>query len=333
MENKKVLYKLKSFLKQNWLFLFLYAFVFVIIIIGVNSYVTSEINHSEESIKRKIRPYDDSYYNYKDSYSIVSYELRDKPSMVDEDASLYEQMYGNANYYYAATNQPWAITKYQKGSIFHSYINAYRLQPCAVALKYKSENSPVKEFRQLYDLVVKNHDVKKQEITPLEDIKTDFHYIEKISLSDEVQYHFTDTLWYTDNSNNLFLTETRFAQYYICNDNEKESLYRYCGVAALVVIETIIFALIWYFRRRIKKIKLGRFKNPLTKEPPTIDNSFSDADYEVLLHKINPINFMNPYDAEKVKIANDLYSALLKSKDNETIIKMIEEKAKKDLKI
>lgn len=42
---------------------------------------------------------------------------------------------------------------------------------------------------------------------------------------------------------------------------------------------------------------------------------------------------MNPYDSEKVKVANDLYSALLKSRDNETIIRMIEEKAKDILKI
>jgi hypothetical protein len=42
---------------------------------------------------------------------------------------------------------------------------------------------------------------------------------------------------------------------------------------------------------------------------------------------------MNPYDEEKVRIANDLYSALLKSKGNETIIRMIEEKAKETLKI
>ena len=64
-----------------------------------------------------------------------------------------------------------------------------------------------------------------------------------------------------------------------------------------------------------------------------MNDTISDAEYEVLMHKINPINFMNPYDSEKVKVANDLYSALLKSRDNETIIRMIEEKAKDILKI
>jgi len=42
---------------------------------------------------------------------------------------------------------------------------------------------------------------------------------------------------------------------------------------------------------------------------------------------------MHPYDAEKVRIANDLYSALLKSKGNDTIIQMIYEKAKDELGI
>ena len=37
---------------------------------------------------------------------------------------------------------------------------------------------------------------------------------------------------------------------------------------------------------------------------------------------------MHPYDAEKVRIANDLYSALLKSKGNDTIIQMIYEKGR-----
>jgi hypothetical protein len=42
---------------------------------------------------------------------------------------------------------------------------------------------------------------------------------------------------------------------------------------------------------------------------------------------------MSPYDPEKVKIANDLYSALLKSQGNETIISMIKDKAFSELGI
>jgi len=57
----------------------------------------------------------------------------------------------------------------------------------------------------------------------------------------------------------------------------------------------------------------------------------ASVEYSALLQKLNPVNFMHPYDAEKVRIANDLYSALLKSKGNDTIIQMIYEKGKDEL--
>ena len=59
----------------------------------------------------------------------------------------------------------------------------------------------------------------------------------------------------------------------------------------------------------------------------------ASVEYSALLQKLNPVSFMHPYDAEKVRIANDLYSALLKSKGNDTIIQMIYEKGKDELGI
>ena len=56
-------------------------------------------------------------------------------------------------------------------------------------------------------------------------------------------------------------------------------------------------------------------------------------DIKELQEKLNPVNFMSPYNPEKVKIANDLYAALMNSQNNEIIVSMIREKAKSELGI
>ena len=107
------------------------------------------------------------------------------------------------------------------------------------------------------------------------------------------------------------------------------------GFKYLFCSALLFFALFCYLKKRVSNFSLQslrKIKNHLFK-PRTSESGLSNFEYEVLLQKINPINFMNPYDAEKVKLANDLYSALLKSRDNATIVKMIEEKAKRELKI
>jgi hypothetical protein len=71
----------------------------------------------------------------------------------------------------------------------------------------------------------------------------------------------------------------------------------------------------------------------LNKSTETQKEKGKDTDIDGLLLKLNPSNFMSPYDPKKVKIANDLYSALLRSQDNETIVSMIREKAKIELGI
>lgn len=55
--------------------------------------------------------------------------------------------------------------------------------------------------------------------------------------------------------------------------------------------------------------------------------SFIDSvSLEELKQRINPENFMNPYDAEKVQLANDLFAIL--SKPNLTYIEYVEVKEK-----
>ena len=343
----KIKNKLLAFVKKHYLLLVFFIIIFIGIIIGVNSYVTQLVESSEIELKQKLSPYraEKGYcFRDKDSYTIVSYELKEKPSCVGEDSSVYKQMYGNTNFYYVAKNQPWGIIQYIQDNQSPDSYYEYRIEPCAVALKYTRDKSPEAEFKQLYNYLKDGFNFSSYDLPP-EEIKTDFHYMERsdagyfkngliLGLRDTIIYY-TDTLWYDYGSDRLFFTRTHKANLIVRQDYNKEDSYRSWGIVIFVGLEILVFMLFGYLRRIIKLIKtkpLGGILNILKYKRKQETHSV-DTEYEVLLHKINPINFMTPYDAEKVKIANDLYSALLKSKDNKTIVKMIREKAIKELKI
>lgn len=62
------------------------------------------------------------------------------------------------------------------------------------------------------------------------------------------------------------------------------------------------------------------------------ENSIQEEDkFTKLYRAISPANFLEPYSPEKVKLANELLEALIKNKDNEVVISLIEEKAKEKL--
>ena len=65
-------------------------------------------------------------------------------------------------------------------------------------------------------------------------------------------------------------------------------------------------------------------------ESTTVSSEMPDR-YARLYQAISPANFLDPYSPEKVKLANELLEALIKNKENEVVISLIEEKAKADL--
>jgi hypothetical protein len=65
-------------------------------------------------------------------------------------------------------------------------------------------------------------------------------------------------------------------------------------------------------------------------ESTTVSSEKPDK-YTRLYQAISPANFLDPYSPEKVKLANELLEALIKNKENEVVISLIEEKAKADL--
>ena len=134
-----------AFVKKHYLFLALFIIIYIGIEIGVNSYVTQLVESSEIELKQKLSPYrrEKGYcFRDKDSYTIVSYELKEKPSCVGEDSSVYKQMYGNTNFYYVAKNQPWGIIQYIQDKQYPDMYNEFLIEPCAVALNYTRYKSP-----------------------------------------------------------------------------------------------------------------------------------------------------------------------------------------------
>lgn len=330
--------KVFAFVKNHWLFLSLYSIIFFAIIICVNYNLENEVEYSERDIKSKASHIyggdDDKGVCVKDgtSKSLVSYKLTDKPSPEGVDSSIYAQMYGSFNTYYVATNKPWNIKQYlYEDGVLSTYI----INPCAVGA---DDLPPEILFDELYKYINEGYKVRDFPPQAPEDVKSTYHYYDRRNCNLE-----PDTLWYDHYKDRLFFTKRLISIYNIHEDYDKIDFDLYTRIASLILLETLLFALFWYLRKKMKgkllpslkilKEKAIRTKSTIIPKPQKSNNAVTDTEYEVLLHKINPINFMNPYDAEKVKIANDLYSALLKSRDNETIIRMIEEKAKKTLHI
>ena len=104
-------------------------------------------------------------------------------------------------------------------------------------------------------------------------------------------------------------------------------------VAIATITEAIIAFLIVKAIRASRRMRHKISLNWKAILPKKRRETSASVEYSALLQKLNPVNFMHPYDAEKVRIANDLYSALLKSKGNDTIIQIIYEKGKDELGI
>lgn len=339
--------KVTTFAKKHWLFLSIYVLVLIVICVGVYIY----IQHEVEKSKKRIESLMENYYGDKEglclrdetSYTIVSYKLVDKPSREGRDSSLYEQKYGGFNRYYVATNEPWDIEKYKyESGPEGGVILLYYINPCAVGIKNENDN-PEYEFRRLYNNIIDCYKVNQNSHKPHpEDLKSKYHSLDYRWIGhvriDNTTAYFIDTLWFNYGSDKLFFTEKHVADYIIQENHSIIIRDIIIHILCFVLFETILFALFWIFRKKLmrnrkSKLEVEQFnkndRNGLITEKLPI----TDVEYDVLLHKINPINFMNPYDAERVKIANDLYSALLKSKDNDTIIRIIEEKAKELLNV
>ncbi len=326
---KEKLTKVWSWIKQKKYYLLGYVVTAAIFVIVANICLNDKIDASLNDIKNQIN--EDIFESKKyfgtcgDSYTIVGYKRAALPKNTSTDTTKYAQQYGRIVAYYKATGG-WEIRYFENmgDSILERSITPY-----AVGLFYESW-TPKPLFRDLFDswtntdVIDRNNAYK---IDKLQNLNSKFHKISAIERNiDEYES------WQDYGVGRAFAHWKIVKTYFVGGKIFKTGFYRvlYNGVALFVP-----FLLYWVVVTILK-----RKKNPLKNKfnldislNRSTEISSNEKVVDELLTKLNPSNFMSPYDPQKVRIANDLYSALLQSRDNETIVSMIREKAKAELGI
>ena len=345
---KNFLHRIWRFLKTYKYYLLTYIVCIAITIIGTYVYMNSAIEDSYKEIQDELSYgifENKSTFGTRDrSYTIVSYHLSKIPEIGDfEDQSSYNQMYGGIDKFYSTENvfNQWDIYVYEKDG---DRILKKEIQPYAVGISTESfyDNQPEELFRLMYNNIINDNDFNidvnnENKIYKLKKLKTRFH---KIDVDDITEFSgslsdLSNIFWYEHFDNKMYSRIFCLNIYRIKPDYNNINLY-YLGIpiVSIIIITILLILFAILLKKRKKKAKTKKIFNfgvTLNKSSEELNENF--IDYEILLKKINPSNFISPYDSEKVKIANDLYSALLKANGNETIIAMIKEKAISDLKI
>lgn len=109
------------------------------------------------------------------------------------------------------------------------------------------------------------------------------------------------------------------------------------GILGLILVGVLIYVLKAIWKKSKNKEDGLNTKNAKQKEeqPPVkgpIDGKYESL-YAELTSKCYPQNFMEPYDHQKVKVANEIYAEILKSADDLTKLKELRIRAINELKI
>lgn len=100
------------------------------------------------------------------------------------------------------------------------------------------------------------------------------------------------------------------------------------NIILLSLIIIFIFPIYYTIKKGIKnKIELKKYDNQ------SVISTINSPEFELLLLKCSPKNFMNPYDAEKVALANKIYSSILTNQNNTRKLNKLKKEAEKKLNI
>ena len=263
---------------------------------------------------------------------LINYKGED---YIDWDDTLsYNQIYSQIEHYYVAKSG-WEVKTYafQQNQIVETVI-----RPSSFGSYPNCTTSPTDAFKYLYEFIKRensSHDIIKESTWDDIDIESDYHYLDKheFQLPPFSREYKCDTLWLDMPYGKIFMEEEKTNCYSILTNVYKISKTKRLYVAIATITEAIIAFLIVKAIRASRRMRHKISLNWKAILPKKRRETSASVEYSALLQKLNPVNFMHPYDAEKVRIANDLYSALLKSKGNDTIIQMIYEKGKDELGI
>lgn len=331
---------IRQFLKNNYLWVICF---FMLSTIGVLLSLYLIGNEIEESYK-KID--DDITYGIFEnkkrfgisggSYTIVGFSKDTVPQKeFYEDSSKYAQQYGNIKSFYKVTKKGWVYQILEK---VNGEIIEFRYEPWAVGFENSYSNyNPDEAFRELYKSIANDEDNNidvnnTNRVSKLNQCKSKFHEI-KI----EPYSIFSSLMWYDYYWGKAYASVVSTNKHIIVEKDTKILAF----IIVYISISLITSLFVTFLIRRIYKKNIESNKNlkkksfnlgvSITKSSENMDSRSINVDN--LLEMINPTNFISPYDSEKVKIANDLYSALINSKDNDTIVEMIKNKAVEKLGI
>ena len=329
---KEKLTKVWSWIKQKKYYLLGYVITAAIFVIVVNICLNDKIDASLNDIKNQIN--EDIFESKKyigtcgDSYTIVGYKGATLPKNTSTDTTKYAQKYGRIVAYYKATGG-WEIRYFENmgDSIIERSITPY-----AVGMFQLHDNwySPKRLFRDFYDSLTNTDEIDPNnayKIDKLQNLNSKFHKINARERNiDEYER------WGDYGGGRAFANWKIVKTYFVGGKIFKTGFYRvlYNGVALFVPF-LLYWVVVTVLKRKKKPLK-NQFNLDISLNRST-ETSSNEKSVDELLTRLNPNNFMSPYDPQKVRVANDLYSALLQSRDNETIVSMIREKAKAELGI
>ena len=204
------------------------------------------------------------------------------------------------------------------------------ITPYAVGLFHENWDSPESLFEYFYyswtntDVIDRNNAYK---IDKLQNLNSKFHKINARKRNiDEYER------WKNYGGGRAFAHWKIIKTYFVGSKIFKTGFYRVLYNGAALIVPFLLYWVVVTVLKRKKKPLKNKFNLDISLNRST-ETSSNEKSVDELLTKLNPNNFMSPYDPQKVRIANDLYSALLQSRDNETIVSMIREKAKTELGI
>lgn len=322
--------KVWSWIKEKKYYLLGYVIIAAIFVIVANISLNDKIDASLNDIKNQIN--EDIFESKKyfgtcgGGYTIVGYEQAALPKNTSTDTTRYEQQYGRIVAYYKATGG-WEIRYFENmgDSIIERSITPY-----AVGIFYESR-SPESLFRDLYDSWIGTDVIDRNnayKIDKLQNSNSKFHKINARKRNiDEYES------WHDYGGGRAFAHWKIIKTYFVGSKIFKTGFYRVLYNGAALIVPFLLYWVVVTIVKRKKKPLKNKFNLDISLNRSTETPESNETDVDELLTRLNPSNFMSPYDPQKVKIANDLYSVLLNSKDNETIVAMIREKAKSELGI
>ena len=251
----------------------------------------------------------------------------------EDDESANTQMYGGYEAYFKVKGiNCWSIRVLKKVS--DNKYELYCIRPKAAATRSQSGN-PSSAFDETYDNICADEDMNCSDnynylIDNFGSSESEYHYIKRGGL--KYGSESGSVWWLTTWNGRVFYKYDSICSYSI--EEKKVSVLMlkvlYYGTSFLFVLA--LFIIVYWIRKKFKYVQ-GIKKVPFIPARTKKETEITQEMLDVLLLKLHPSNFMVPYDARKVRIANDLYEALQLNKDNRTMIEMIKEKAEQDLRI